>query len=88
MRSYWGMSKRLYADRKSPDGIVSHGWRYVRKRGVKFGGAWYTSDKLKEISVGEYVNVGMSDYWRTEVDIQRGAYGALSWFCKANAVLK
>ncbi len=84
--SYFNMSKRLYSDRKAPDGVISHGWRYVRKRGVKFGGSWYTSENLKKIPLGEYVEVSMYGYWMTEVSISRGVYGAMAWFCYATAI--
>ncbi len=85
--SYWGMSKRAYADRKCGDGIICSGWRKVRDRGVKFGAAWYWQDSLKEIK-GELVHVTMNDYWQTEVMIQRGALGCTGFYCNAKIVLK
>jgi len=81
--SYWNMSKRLYADRKAPDGIVSSGWRTVKKGGrVKIGGAYYSSDLLAAI-VGEYVQVFIAEYWMTSVRVHRGVSGCSDYYCDA-----
>lgn len=81
--SYFGMSKRMYADRRAPDGVIATGWRTVRKGGrVKFASCWYEADELKEI-VGEYVWVDANDYWLQEVLIHRGRIGCLVFLCKA-----
>ncbi len=85
--SYFNMNKRLYADKKCSDGVISHGWRYVRKRGVKFAGSWYTNENLKNIPLGEFVQVSMHGYWMTEVMIFRGTVGSTTWFCNAQIVI-
>ena len=52
-------SERLYSDRYCADGVIAHGWRRVKKNGIKFGGAWYWSDRLSTI-IGELVHVQMN----------------------------
>lgn len=74
---------RLYADRYCADGVISNGWRTVRKGGrVKFGAQWYINENLQHI-VGEFVHVQMDDYWQIEVQILRGRIGCMKWFCNA-----
>lgn len=82
--SHFGMSKRMYADRRAPDGLLAVGWRRVKKGGrVKFAGAYYAHPKLADI-VGELVNVQMADYWCQDVYIFRGAIGCTGFFCEAH----
>ena len=86
--SYFGMSKRLYADRKAPDGGFACGWRKVRKGGrVKCGGAWYAAKEL-EVIPGELVHVQIGEYWGSYIVVQRGAVSCMGFFCTANETTK
>lgn len=81
--SYFNMSRRLYADRKAPDGGIASGWRFIKKGGrIKFGGSYFEHPTLIPL-VGEYVYVHMGEYWASYVDVYRGAFGATGFFCKA-----
>ena len=52
----------------APDGIISEGWRAVRKGGrVKFAGLWWQSDKLIPY-VGQDIWCHGQDYWQTMCD--------------------
>jgi hypothetical protein len=75
--------KGPYADRYCADGVISSGWRVVRKAGrIKFGGAWYEADSLCGLT-GELVLVQMGEYWGSYVLVFRGAVGCIGYHCRA-----
>lgn len=77
------MKNNFYKDRYCADGIISDGWRYVKKGGrVKIGGKYYHDPRLEEI-VEEYVHVQINCYWMSEVIIFRGAIGCTRFYCLA-----
>lgn len=56
---------RIYArehrDVKAPDGVLAHGWRWVRAPGrLKFAGTWFSHEKLAPY-VGQHVLVYAAD---------------------------
>jgi hypothetical protein len=70
-----------YHDRFCADGVISSGWRYVRKGGrVKIAGQWWQDHMLEEI-VGEYVKVCIQDYWMSAVTVERGVMGCTGYYC-------
>lgn len=74
-----------YRDRFASDGVISTGWRYVRKGGkVKIAGMWWQDPKLADM-VGHYVQVVVGDYWMSHVDIFTGAIGCQQWYCTIRA---
>jgi hypothetical protein len=81
-------NERLYADHFCADGVISSGWRKVKKGGrIKFGGAWYANEKLRDIE-GELVHIQMGEYWQSYVIVHRGVIGCMGWFCTADVELE
>ena len=79
------MSKRndFYKDRFASDGVISCGWRIVRRGGrIKVAGVWWSSSKLDPLA-GELVHFQVYDYWMEKLLISRGAVGCRGYFCDA-----
>lgn len=73
----------FYCDRFASDGVISNGWRIVRKGGrIKVAGQWWKSEHLEPI-VGELVYFQVYDYWMEKLIVDRGASGCHGYFCDA-----
>ncbi len=83
MRRNRRYDRGAYKDRYAPDGVVSTGWRYVRKGGrIKAAGTWWHAPELEPL-VGEFVHFSVYDYWMEKLMISRGAIGCRGLFCDA-----
>lgn len=79
-----GRYHNCYKDRYCSDGVVSTGWRYVKRGGkIKVAGSYWHAPELETI-VGEYIFFSVYDYWMEKLQISRGAAGCMRFYCYAH----